>query len=132
MLIASKLLDKFLLKIDGETLALLQSYEWPGNIRQLKNIVEWLLIMHGNKKDYKIKINDLPPEILKKESEKNKSPNENYNIPLKEARKKFEKNYLQKQLIRFKGNIARTSSFVGMDRSALHRKIKELDININD
>jgi len=52
-------------------------------------------------------------------------------LSLKDARKVFEANYLKQQLIRFKGNIARTSNFVGMDRSALHRKIKELDININ-
>ena len=61
-----------------------------------------------------------------------KSIADDFNLPLKDARKNFEKNYLENQLSRFKGNIARTSSFVGMDRSALHRKIKELNINLNN
>ena len=60
-----------------------------------------------------------------------KNTDYNLNLPLKDARKLFEKDYIESQLLRFKGNIARTSNFIGMDRSALHRKIKELDIDLN-
>ena len=88
--------------------------------------------MHGSQKDYLIKPTDLPSEILGHDLMINKKNNvSDLELSLKDARKVFEANYLKQQLIRFKGNIARTSNFVGMDRSALHRKIKELDININ-
>ncbi len=130
MTIASNLLNKFSLNFSDDTLALLQSYDWPGNIRQLKNTIEWLLIMHGNKDNYTVKTIDLPPEISSKNMHDNVENKDSFNLPLKDARKLFEKDYLERQLLRFKGNIARTSSFVGMDRSALHRKIKELEINI--
>ncbi len=132
MLIASKLLNKFPLKLSNDTMALLQSYEWPGNVRQLKNVIEWLLIMYGNKENFVIKNQDLPPEILRDGNKNKTNVKSDFNLPLKDARKIFEKNYLENQLSRFKGNIARTSSFVGMDRSALHRKIKELNINFNN
>ena len=85
--------------------------------------------MYGNEKNFQIEISHLPPEF--KTSKDNKeSYNYDFNLPIKDARKIFEKKYLETQLIRFKGNIAQTSTFVGMDRSALHRKIKELDIKI--
>ena len=132
MNVASKLLNKYPLVLSNDTLALLQTYDWPGNVRQLKNVIEWLLIMHGNKEDFTIKINDLPPEISKEHSDNNRNVSNNLNLPLKDARKLFEKDYIESQLLRFKGNIARTSNFIGMDRSALHRKIKELGIEINN
>jgi two-component system nitrogen regulation response regulator NtrX len=128
----TKDLTSFNLNLSAETIAIFQNYDWPGNIRQLKNVLEWLIIMHGSQKDYLIKPTDLPPEILGHDLMINKKNNvSDLELSLKDARKVFEANYLKQQLIRFKGNIARTSNFVGMDRSALHRKIKELDININ-
>ena len=128
----TKDLTSFNLNLSPETIAIFQNYDWPGNVRQLKNVLEWLIIMHGSQKDYLIKPTDLPPEILGHDSMINKKNNvADLELSLKDARKVFEANYLKQQLIRFKGNIARTSNFVGMDRSALHRKIKELDININ-
>ena len=87
--------------------------------------------MHGNKENFVVKTNDLPPEILKNPVDANKNTDYNLNLPLKDARKIFEKDYIESQLLRFKGNIARTSNFIGMDRSALHRKIKELNIDLN-
>ena len=132
MNVASKLLNKYPHLQSNDTIALLQTYEWPGNVRQLKNVIEWLLIMHVNKEDFTIKINDLPPEISKEHSNKNTNVPNNLNLRLKDARKLFEKDYIESQLLRFKGNIARTSNFIGMDRSALHRKIKELGIEINN
>ena len=129
--IFSKDLGKNHIKFSSETIAILENYDWPGNVRQLKNIIEWLIIMYGNQENFVIKPSNLPPEVLGYDSS-----NDNGKIftklemSLKDARKVFESNYLTQQLERFKGNIARTSTFVGMDRSALHRKIKELNINI--
>ena len=74
----------------------------------------------------------LPPEIVGLKSSENENNVNSLEMPLKDARKLFEKNYLKEQLNRFKGNIARTSTYIGMDRSALHRKLKELDIYIDD
>ena len=89
--------------------------------------------MYGHNTNFLIKPLHLPPEILGHESYQNKNDDfSELKLPLKDARKIFETNYLKSQLIRFKGNISRTSSFVGMDRSALHRKLKELSININE
>jgi two-component system nitrogen regulation response regulator NtrX len=88
--------------------------------------------MHGSHTDYLIKPTDLPPEILGHDPMVNNKNNfADLELSLKDARKVFEENYLKQQLVRLKGNIARTSNFIGMDRSALHRKIKELDINID-
>ena len=121
-----------ILKFSSETLVTLENYEWPGNVRQLKNIIEWLIIMYGNHKDFIILPSHLPPEILGYDNKEKISitPNQ-LNLSLKDARKTFEENYLKGQLKRFKGNIAKTSTFIGMDRSALHRKLKELDIIID-
>ena len=128
----SKELGSKNLKLSSETLVVLQNYDWPGNIRQLRNIIEWLIIMYGNQKDLLIMPSHLPPEILGyNEKKKPDSIINNFNLSLKDARKIFEANYLNEQLKRFKGNIAKTSTFIGMDRSALHRKLKELNININ-
>ena len=121
-----------ILKFSSETLVILENYEWPGNVRQLKNTIEWLNIMYGNQKNLIILPSHLPPEILgyNKKETRNDITNQ-FSLSLKDARKAFEENYLKEQLKRFKGSIAKTSTFIGMDRSALHRKLKELDINID-
>ncbi len=122
-----------MLKLSSETLVILKNYDWPGNVRQLKNILEWLNIMYGKHKNFIITPSHLPPEILGHNKKEEKSDISNQlTLSLKDARKIFEKNYLKEQLKRFKGSIAKTSTFIGMDRSALHRKLKELDININN
>ena len=122
-----------ILKLSSETLVILKSYSWPGNVRQLKNTLEWLNIMYGKQKDFIIYPSHLPPEILGyNEKEENIHISDQLSLSLKDARKVFEKNYLKQQLKRFKGSIAKTSTFIGMDRSALHRKLKELDINIDN
>ncbi len=121
-----------MLKLSSETLVILKNYEWPGNVRQLKNILEWLNIMYGKHKNFIITPSHLPPEILgHNKKEDNDDISNQLTLSLKDARKVFEKNYLKEQLKRFRGSIAKTSTFIGMDRSALHRKLKELDININ-
>ena len=118
--------------LSDDAIASLQLYDWPGNLNELRNVVDWLLIMTPNNNDGIITSSMLPPEInfISKEK-KLDSLSEFLSFNLKEAREKFEKEYLQAQIERFGGNISRTSSFIKMERSALHRKIKTLDIESN-
>lgn len=113
-----------------DAVAIMQAYNWPGNIRQLKNIIEWLLIMVPN--DSPITAAMLPPEITATGAAVSMlQPDLNPDImsmPLRDAREVFERQYLASQLARFGNNISRTSNFIGMERSALHRKLKALDI----
>jgi two-component system nitrogen regulation response regulator NtrX len=115
--------------ISSEALVLMQSYQWPGNIRQLRNVIEWLLIM--NRSSATIRADMLPPEILSNGVIVSKTDDslDLMAMTLREAREVFEKKYLAAQMNRFNGNISRTSSFVGMERSALHRKLKSLNIH---
>jgi len=129
--ILAKDLGSNILKLSSETIVILENYEWPGNVRQLKNIIEWLNIMYGNQKNFIVLPSHLPPEILGfNKKEKDKHISNHLSLSLKDARKAFEERYLIEQLKRFKGSIAKTSTFIGMDRSALHRKLKELNIDI--
>jgi two-component system nitrogen regulation response regulator NtrX len=117
-------------ELSDEAVAMLQAYHWPGNVRQLRNMMEWLLIMTSDSKEA-IAAADLPPEILTSNPALAR-PETNADImsmALREARELFEKQYLAAQIERFGGNISKTSSFVGMERSALHRKLKMLGIN---
>lgn len=119
--------------ISEEAMAMLQAYPWPGNVRQLRNTMEWLLIMTSGGKDV-IPAAALPPEILNSNPVLTR-PETNADImsmALREARELFEKQYLAAQIERFGGNISKTSSFVGMERSALHRKLKMLGINTSE
>ena len=109
-------------------LDLFYKYEWPGNVRELRNLVERISILSINENSSNT--NQLIQDSL---SQKNTSAsfNDHDNVlsyPLKEAREKFEKNYLSSQLKKHKGNISKTAEFVGMERSALHRKLKSLGI----
>ena len=107
---------------------LLYSYDWPGNIRELRNLIErvTILSLHEDKKD----TNKLLSDILKEnpESLSNNDSDNTLAYPLKEAREKFETNYLIKQLKKNNGNITKTADFIGMERSALHRKLKSLGV----
>ena len=118
-------------ELSQEAMAILQSYRWPGNVRHLRNIMEWLLIMAGGEANAPIKPEHLPPELFETSSVM-LSPEINSDIlsmPLREARETFEKQYLASQINRFGGNISKTSHFVGMERSALHRKLKMLGLH---
>ncbi len=117
-----------------DTLATLQAYEWPGNVRQLRNLIDWLLIMATGNAEDKIKPDMLPPEITGKiPSAAGLEKDEDLlGLSLREARESFERDYLMAQVTRFRGNISRTASFIGMERSALHRKLKSLGIKISD
>jgi len=106
---------------------LFYKYDWPGNVRELRNLVERISILSVNEK--KININTLVNDALTQKDIKDNSSDENVlSYPLKEAREKFEKDYLTSQLKKHKGNISKTAEFVGMERSALHRKLKTLGI----
>jgi two-component system nitrogen regulation response regulator NtrX len=118
-------------QFSGEALAILQLYNWPGNIRELINIVEWLIIVAKNSDSKIITASMLPPDI-QRNTPKFDSPLNNaelVNTPLKEARELFEAQYLTAQLERFEGNIAKTADFIEMDRTALYRKLKMLNIS---
>ncbi len=116
--------------IGEDAIAVLQMHGWPGNVRQLRNNVERLLILAGGDADSEITAAMLPSEIGSAiPAAVNPAGSEQLMaLPLREAREMFERDYIMAQLSRFGGNISRTSSFVGMERSALHRKIKLLGI----
>ena len=106
---------------------LLYSYDWPGNVRELRNLVERITILSQN--ENKSNIGRFLHEILSKNSsEQIESRQDSMSYPLKQARENFEKNYLLNQLRKNKGNISKTAEFIGMERSALHRKLKSLGI----
>ena len=107
---------------------LFYQYDWPGNVRELRNFVERISILSVN--ENKININNLVRDALSQKNLQKKSDSYDniLSFPLKEAREKFEKNYLTSQLKKYKGNISKTAEFVGMERSALHRKLKTLGI----
>lgn len=116
--------------IAEDAMAALQSYSWPGNVRQLRNVVEWILIMAGDTPDEPVRIDMLPPEIcgVTPAALRWEEGGEVMGLPLRDARDLFEKEYLKAQISRFGGNVSRTASFVGMERSALHRKLKSLGV----
>jgi two-component system nitrogen regulation response regulator NtrX len=121
-------------RLSPEAQALLQSADWPGNVRQLRNVLEWLLIMAPGDPRAEIGVESLPPDFVEAATA-GLSPTANGELmvlPIREAREHFERAYLQAQLERFSGNISRTASFVGMERSALHRKLKTLNIHTDD
>ncbi|MGG5818838.1 sigma-54-dependent transcriptional regulator [Falsiroseomonas sp. HW251] len=121
-------------ELSEDSLAAMQAYEWPGNVRELRNLIDWLLIMAPGESREPIRPDMLPPQVgaaapavLKLDRS-----SEIMTLPLREARELFERQYLEAQLLRFGGNISRTAAFVGMERSALHRKLKFLGVNAED
>ena len=112
------------LKIDTNNTYIL-NYDWPGNVRELRNLIERIAILSPDNKD---KISNIIKESLKTSDIEIMRPENSLSVPLKEARENFEKEYLTTQLKKFNGNISKTASFVGMERSALHRKLKGLGI----
>jgi two-component system nitrogen regulation response regulator NtrX len=118
-------------KIGEDAIAVLQSHDWPGNVRQLRNNVERLMILAGGDPEAVISASMLPQDVG---SMVPNMPNGNggehlMGLPLRDAREVFEREYLVAQINRFGGNISRTAEFVGMERSALHRKLKALGID---
>jgi two-component system nitrogen regulation response regulator NtrX len=112
------------LKIDDNDSYIL-NHNWHGNVRELRNLIERIAILQPDTKE---KISNIVKESLKSDDLDGKITENSLSVPLKEAREKFEKEYLTIQLKKFNGNISKTASFVGMERSALHRKLKGLGI----
>ena len=121
-------------RISDEALVALQSYEWPGNVRQLRNVIDWILIMAPGEAEDPVVPEMLPPDIsaIVPETLRGDAGAELMTLPLRDAREVFERQYLEAQITRFSGNISRTANFVGMERSALHRKLRSLGINSGD
>ena len=121
-------------EISADVVAALQAYEWPGNVRQLRNVVERMLIMAAEDVLEQIGADMLPSEINGTGTALLRANQGEaiMSVPLREAREAFEKEYLQAQITRFGGNISRTASFVGMERSALHRKLKSLGLQAGE
>lgn len=105
-------------------------YEWPGNMRQLRNVIEWLMIMKASTGKTMIELDDLPPDVIANlpKAVSSERSIDLLDMPLKDARASFERDYLAAQIQRFNGNITKAAEAIGMERSALHRKIKTLDI----
>ena len=120
--------------IGEDAMAALQAYDWPGNVRQLRNVMDWLLIMAPGEPREPIRADMLPPEIgaITPAVLRWEKSSEIMTLPLREAREVFEREYLLAQVTRFAGNISRTAAFVGMERSALHRKLKSLGVQTDE
>jgi two-component system, NtrC family, nitrogen regulation response regulator NtrX len=117
-------------RIADDAMAVLQSHDWPGNIRQLRNNVERLMILNPGDPDSEITIDLLPQELgaAAPPTPGGAGGEKLLSLPLREAREVFEREYLIAQINRFGGNISRTAEFIGMERSALHRKLKTLGV----
>jgi two-component system nitrogen regulation response regulator NtrX len=117
-------------KIGEDAMAILQSHDWPGNIRQLRNNIERLMILAGGDESIPIDASMLPPDVgsMVPTMPTGNGGERLMGLPLRDAREVFEREYLVAQISRFGGNISRTAEFVGMERSALHRKLKSLGI----
>jgi len=117
-------------RLSEEALAALQAYDWPGNVRQLRNVIERTIILAPIDRLATIEADMLPPEVTNGQGDLvggGTSPSI-MGTPLREARETFEREYLRVQIRRFSGNISRTATFIGMERSALHRKLKTLGL----
>ncbi|MEN3930845.1 sigma-54 dependent transcriptional regulator [Microvirga sp. W0021] len=117
-------------KINTDAMAVLQSHDWPGNIRQLRNNVERLMILTSGDPESEITTDMLPAEVgaMIPSTPTGTGGERLMSLPLREAREIFEKEYLLAQIARFSGNISRTAEFIGMERSALHRKLRSLGL----
>lgn len=121
-------------RLSDDAMAALQGYDWPGNVRQLRNVVDWILIMAPGEADELVRAEMLPPDIgaIAPAVSRDQEDEDVMSLPLREAREIFERQYLQAQVVRFGGNISRTATFIGMERSALHRKLRTLGIMANE
>jgi two-component system nitrogen regulation response regulator NtrX len=121
-------------RISEDAMAALQAHEWPGNVRELRNIIERMLIMAPGGPDDPIRADMLPGELEARFQAARGTDRsaEIMGLPLRDAREIFEREYLLAQVTRFGGNISRTAAFVGMERSALHRKLKSLGIQTEE
>jgi two-component system nitrogen regulation response regulator NtrX len=117
-------------EIASDAMAALQAADWPGNVRQLRNIIERILILAAGDPSLPVTIDSLPQEAWPSAGFSQRDGMQSViAMPLRDAREKFEREYLALQITRFGGNISRTAAFIGMERSALHRKLKSLGVD---
>lgn len=117
-------------QIGEDALATLQAADWPGNVRQLRNVIERILILANGDPSMPVTVESLPPEAWPQAgSSGNDGLKHVIGLSLRDARERFEREYLNVQITRFGGNISRTAAFIGMERSALHRKLKSLGVD---
>ena len=114
--------------ISADAMAALQAYSWPGNVRQLRNVIERVMILAPQSRLSCIEIDMLPQEVTSGDQDGGGGVTMLMGASLREAREAFEREYLRVQIRRFSGNVSRTASFIGMERSALHRKLKLLGL----
>jgi len=114
--------------LSPDAIVALEAHDWPGNVRQLRNVIERIMILHPTEKLTTISADMLPSEITGKGGSDDNGNVMLAGAPLREAREAFEREYLKIQIKRFSGNVSRTAAFIGMERSALHRKLKMLGI----
>jgi two-component system nitrogen regulation response regulator NtrX len=119
-------------RFSNDAIAVLQTREWPGNVRELKNNVERIMILASGDPQDEITASLLPADVPSSGGGSGFNGENLLTLPLREAREAFERDYIASQLSRFGGNISRTSTFIGMERSALHRKIKMLGLTSRD
>lgn len=115
-------------QISADALAALQAHDWPGNVRELRNVIERVMILAPSDRLGSIDVDMLPGELTRGGNDILPGSDAIMATPLKEARENFEREYLRIQIRRFSGNISRTATFIGMERSALHRKLKLLGL----
>lgn len=115
--------------VSPEAMAALQAHDWPGNVRQLRNVIERTVILAPRERLATIDADMLPSEISGERAENGNGMSQLMGVPLREARENFEREYLRIQIRRFSGNISKTAGFIGMERSALHRKLKTLGMS---
>jgi len=116
-------------RLAADALATLQVHDWPGNVRQLRNNIERMMILASSDPSEEITAEMLPSEVSSAGQAGTIGPERIIALPLREARELFEREYLNAQILRFGGNISRTAAFIGMERSALHRKLKSLGLS---
>ena len=113
----------------SDALAVLQAYDWPGNVRELRNVIERVMILAPSDRLVRVEVDMLPSELLHSDPCNSNNSDVIMAAPLKQARESFEREYLRIHIRRFSGNISRTAAYIGMERSALHRKIKLLGLS---
>ena len=116
-------------KLGDDLLNAIRSYDWPGSVRQLRNVIETILILNEKPEQGVVNLDALPPELLSSPVEgASQILQQSLSLPLREARELFEREYMVSQLQKFEGNISQMAKFIGMERSALHRKLKALKV----
>ena len=119
-----------------EAMLKLQTYRWPGNLRELRNLIERLFVLTSAEVKTPVGVGDLPAEVRGAYLSVDQGQNAHsfLSMSLRQAREAFERQYLTAQVVRFGGNVSQTAHFVGMDRSALHRKLRLLGVEraLND